>query len=133
MILIDTSLWIFYFNSPKSRQAQLIEELLISHQPVCINAIIEMEVLQGISKDSQYNKMREHLADFQYFPDFNQKYFNLATEIYRTCRKQGVTVRKSLDCLIAANCLIDNLEILHHDRDFEQIKKVFHSLRSTSI
>lgn len=133
MLLLDTSVWIEFFNSPTGRIATEVEKLIDRGLPVSINAVIEMELLQGIRDDENYFSMRTYLADFQYFPDLTKIYFDLATEVYRSCRKKGVTIRKSLDCVIAANCLIDGLEIVHHDRDFLQISSVFRELKVMSF
>lgn len=129
MNLIDTSIWIQFFRYPQSREALLLEDLIKSNYPVCINGIIEMEILQGIRSDRNYHQVKDYLKDFQYFPDLTQTYFETAIEIYRVCRKRGVTVRKSVDCLIAANALVDNLIIFHRDRDFNKISSVFKNLR----
>jgi predicted nucleic acid-binding protein len=128
MQIVDTSVWIAFFNNAKSPAAAHIEAELLSNQPLCINAIIEMEILQGIREERSYRLTRDYLQPFQYFPDLSQRYFQQATEIYRTCRRRGQTIRRSLDCLIAANALIDNLIVVHQDRDFDAIKKTFPQL-----
>lgn len=128
MQLVDTSVWISFFNNAKSAAASYIEAELLSNQALCINAIIEMEILQGIRDERSYSLTRDYLQPFQYFPDLSRSYIQQATEIYRTCRRRGKTIRRSLDCLIAANALIDNLIVVHQDRDFDAIKKVFPQL-----
>lgn len=128
MLLVDTSIWISFFNDSDSAAGHLVEQALLGNQPLCINAVIEMEILQGIKNDDDYSTTKDYLVDFQYFPSLSKVYFERATEIFRACRKKGVTVRRSLDCLIAANALIDGLGIMHVDRDFEQIKRVFPTL-----
>ncbi len=133
MIIIDTSVWISFFNDNKSKSANFVDDLVTNHHSVCINAIIEMEILHGVKDESLYVTTRHYLSDFQYFPDMTREYFHKAAEIYRACRKNGVTIRKSLDCLIAANALIDNLHVAHLDRDFELISRVFPDLRTTNV
>jgi len=133
MILIDTSVWIEFFNDPHGRIATAVEKLLRKSVPVCINAIIEMEILQGIKSDKDCDETRSYLSDFQYFSSVDKNHFDTSVDIYRTCRKRGITVRRSLDCLIAAHCLINDLEIMHHDRDFQNIKKAFNSLKVLSV
>ncbi len=133
MYLIDTSVWIQFFNNPISPQAKFLADLLDDNAGVCINSIVEMEIIQGIRSDRQLKNIRNYLGDFQYFPNISRDYFLKAAEIYRGCRKRGVTVRKSLDCLIAANCLIDKLVIVHSDRDFDNIKKVYKPLQVVSL
>ena len=128
MMLIDTSVWIEFFNRPQGKTSRHLEELLAKSTPVAINAIIEMEILQGIREDADHEETKAYLEPFQYFPHFSKKYFDLGAEIFRSCRKRGITVRKSLDCLIAANCLIDGIAIAHHDRDFRQISRIYKDL-----
>ncbi len=133
MQLIDTSVWISYFNHAKSPAAGYVEAALLSNQALCINAVIEMEILQGIKDERSYALTKDYLEPFQYFPDFTRQYFQQANVIYRACRRRGQTIRRSLDCLIAANALIDDLIVVHQDRDFDAIKKVFPQLAVVRI
>jgi hypothetical protein len=128
MQLVDTSVWISFFNNAKSPAAAYIEAALLSNHPLCINAVIEMEILQGIKNEQSYALTRDYLEAFQYFPDLPRRYFQQATQIYRACRRRGQSIRRSLDCLIAANALIDDLIVVHQDRDFDAIKTVFPQL-----
>jgi len=87
-----------------------------------------MEILQGIRDEKTYHKVTEYLIDFQYFPTITEEFFLKSVEIYRTCQQKGITIRKSSDCLIAANAIVHDLVIVHKDRDFENIKRVFPDL-----
>lgn len=133
MYLIDTSIWVPFFASKSSPQEIFLTELLENNALVCVNAVIEMEILQGVRFDHHYVEIQKYLKPFLYFPNLSRDHFLKATEIYRLCRKKGITIRKSLDCVIAANALLDDLTIVHKDRDFEQIKKVFKDLRSIAV
>ena len=133
MLLIDTSIWIEFFNDGTSTCAQFLETVLLGHLPVCINAVIEMEILQGVREERAFKETKSYLESFQYFPEITSAYFDLSVEIYRECRKKGITVRRSLDCIIAANGLIDGLTIVHCDRDFDNIKKVYPKLGTIKI
>ena len=133
MLLIDTSIWIEFFNNGTSPSAKFLETALLGHHPVCINAVIEMEILQGIREDHAFRETKSYLESFQYFPTLSSQYFNLSVDIYRECRKKGVTVRRSLDCIIAANGMIDELTIVHCDRDFDNIKKAYPKLGTLKI
>lgn len=128
MILIDTSVWIEFFNNPGGKTSKLLEKMISESAPLAINAIIEMEVLQGIRSDDMHKEVKTYLEPYQCFPHVSKKHFDLATDVFRACRKKGVTIRKSLDCLIAANCLIDEVSIGHRDRDFTQISLVYKEL-----
>lgn len=124
MFIIDTSVWIYFFNDSQSPQADFVESLLLDNQKVCINSIIEMEILQGIKGEKDFHTTKKYLEDFQYFPDLSYEYLEKAVEIYRECRRKGTTIRRSVDCIIAANALINNLVVVHHDRDFDLISQV---------
>lgn len=124
MFIIDTSVWIYFFNNSKSSQANFIESLLLDNEKVCINAIIEMEILQGIKDEKDLRATKKYLKDFQYFPNLDYEYFEKAVDIYRECRSRGTTIRRSVDCVIAANALINNLVVVHHDRDFDLMSQV---------
>ena len=133
MYLVDTSVWIPFLSDSKSDSARLLTKLLDDNAALCINALVEMEILPGIRSEKAKSEVQRYLADFQYFPDFSHEYFLLAAEIYRRCRKKGLTVRKSVDCLIAANGLKDKLAIVHHDRDFEKIKMAYPKLVTVTV
>jgi predicted nucleic acid-binding protein len=133
MLLIDTSVWISFFNDAKSHAAAFVEDTLLSHHGACINIVIEMEILQGIRDDRHYHTTKTYLEDFQYYPILGREYYDLSVEIFRASRKKGISVRRSLDCLIAANAIINGLTIAHQDRDFDLIKKVFPELRTINI
>ncbi len=133
MILVDTSVWIDFFKPLNGRAGNFLAGQIERGAPLAINAIIEMEILQGIREEATHSTVKNFLKEFQYFPDFTKRYFDTAEDIYRGCRKRGITVRRSLDCLIASNCLIDELEILHVDRDFDSIGIAFPGLRVVEI
>lgn len=133
MILIDTSVWIPFFKDNSNHAGLFVEDLLLQREKVCINAVIEMEILQGIRDDHVFKSIKSYLLDFQYFPELSKQHWSTASDIYRSCRKQGVTIRRSLDCLIAANAMINNLTVAHIDRDFELIKKVFPALATINV
>jgi hypothetical protein len=83
-------------------------------------------VLRGIKKDSEYRKVKQNFESYRFYTLNNQK---KAAEdsamIYRTCRAKGLTIRKANDCMIALVALAFNLPILHKDKDFDNIAKVY--------
>ena len=125
MILVDTSVWIDYFARKPTQESFLLENMLVANQSLCINGLIEMELLQGARSDFDYRKLQKYLVPFQYFPEIPKRYLDLAGTIYRKCRQNSVTVRKSIDCIIAANAIEEHLAVLQRDRDFEAIQSVF--------
>src|SRR4030067_821135 len=92
-------------------------------EEMCITEIILTEILQGIKEDTAYETTKSYLLEFPIIkPKGNETYIS-AADIYRKCRKQGKTIRKTIDCIIAAIAQENNLTILHNDNDFEVIKK----------
>jgi len=125
MVLVDTSIIIDFINNNRFKKE--ITTLLESKEFSTTEMII-MEVLQGIKDDKTYDKIKTFLESL---PLVEVKYedFLEAANIYRTCRKRGITIRKSIDCIIAAIAINNNLELFSIDRDFDNIRKHFELLR----
>ncbi|KEQ19219.1 type II toxin-antitoxin system VapC family toxin [Endozoicomonas numazuensis] len=117
--LVDTSVWIDFFNGNSTPQTACLEELL-SCGDACTSPIIIMEVLQGIRNDKQCKKTEQMLLCLTRYP-IAEEYYRESAMLYRSLRKRGVTIRKSLDCLIAVTAIQNTLPILHCDRDFRAI------------
>lgn len=126
MILVDTSAWIDFFNlGSKSPYGKIIENWLYDEEDLCLSEIILTEILQGIVSDSVYRRVRNFLLDFPIFTPKNTESYVSAGDIYRTCRKKGITLGSTIDCLIAQVAMENNFELFHKDRDFELISKYF--------
>ena len=118
MILIDSSVWIDYLRGTATPQTDKLDALL-GITPLAIGDLILTEVLQGCGSDKEFNEVRRMLSSLHLVtlggPD-------VATEAARNSRKLrslGVTVRKTIDTVIATRCIVDRHELLHNDRDFE--------------
>ena len=121
MILVDTSVWIDFFRGADTSHQKTLHKLIEDEEDICITEIILLEILQGIKRDSDFKKVKEYLLGFPiYRPEGIDTYMR-AAEIYRQCRKRGKTVRKTIDCIIAAIAIENSLTLFHNDRDFEQI------------
>jgi predicted nucleic acid-binding protein len=123
MILVDTSVWIDYFNGKKSIQTDKLDELLSSEQ-IIMGDIILSEVLQGFRKDSDFNKAREALDFLQCYSISNKEIAIKSAENFRSVRKKGITVRKTTDMLIGTFCIENNIPLLHNDKDFTPLEKL---------
>ena len=125
-VLVDTSVWIDFFNkktmSPKS---EILYKSIVSNDVIYICPTIYQEVLQGIRDNKTFEDIKNILQDFNMLKFNIMELTNLSIEIYRKLRKVGVTIRKSNDCLIAAYAILGDLYLLHKDRDFEEISKQF--------
>ena len=123
-ILIDTSVWIDFFNKKVlTEQVKILDYLIEDEFNICICPIIYQEILQGIRNDEIYLEIKEYLNSMAILKDDIMKVSNLAIDIYRNSRKSGITIRKSNDCLIASYAIINDIPILHNDRDFEFISQ----------
>lgn len=121
MVLVDTSVIIDFLNTNLYKESIIT---LLSNKEFAVTEIVIMEVLQGIREDKSYETTKTFLESL---PLVSMKYndYLKAANIYRTCRKNGITIRKSIDCLIAALVINNNLRLFSNDRDFDNIRKHF--------
>ncbi len=124
MMLVDTSVWIDFFAARNTAQVELLESTIDQRVDLCLCGVILTEVLQGIRDDKQYMQTESVLSNLIYLP-MDQSTFPLAANIYRTLRSRGITIRNSVDCMIAAVCIEHKADLLHNDRDFDYIADVF--------
>ena len=119
MILVDTSVLIDFFKGNSNRAVRDLKEILKRQIPFGISSVIYQEVLQGAKNKKEFDLLNEYLSTQYFFNPLNQvtSYANAAA-IYYKCRKNGITVRSTIDCLIAQTALEHKLIILHNDRDF---------------
>lgn len=123
MILVDTSVWIDFFTGSDTPYRRILHKLIEKEEEICITEIILTEILQGIKEDTAYETTKSYLLEFPIIKPKGRETYISAAEIYRKCRKKGKTIRKTIDCIIAAIAQENNLTILHNDNDFEVIKK----------
>lgn len=123
MILIDSSVWIDYFNGVYNQKTDFLYSNL-GREEFIIGDLIYTEVLQGFSDDRTYQKAKE-LLDLFPFKIIGGKEFTLSSaNNYRILRKKGVTIRKTVDVLIATFCIENNISLLQNDKDFEPFIKL---------
>jgi len=122
MILVDTSVWIDFLIGRDTPHRRLLHRLIESEEDICITEIILTEILQGIRDDALYETTKDYLLEFPVIKPKGIDSYVSAADIYRKCRKQGKTVRKTVDCIIAAIVRENNLTLLHNDADFGVIK-----------
>ena len=130
MYLVDTSVWIDYLLGRATHHVLFLDELLRNPLAVGLTDVIYMEVLQGARDARNFNRLRDYFSG-QRFYRFDEPELShaAAARIYFDCRRRGITVRSSFDCLIA-RCAIENeLILLHHDQDFVQMAKAMPNLR----
>jgi len=119
VIVVDTSVWIDVLNDNDTPQATRCVELIESGEPVALTDAVLTEVLQGLRTEREAQLVERHLRAFPILRLGGTEDFVLAAELYRTARRNGITIRKTLDCLIAAPCVRTGAPILHADADFD--------------
>ena len=127
--LVDTSVWIDYINGIQAEHVAFLDHLLSNPLAIGLNSQIYMEILQGTKNKKTFEKFTDYFSSqkFYYFQHEKTSY-ETAALIYFNCRRQGITIRSSLDCLIA-QCAIENkLTLLHNDNDFKQMAGVITEL-----
>lgn len=121
MILVDTSVWIDFFNRAHSPEAQLMARLIDSRGPVCVTEIIVMEILQGIRDDMVWHHSRASLLSYPRISPRGIETYLEASQIYRLCQKRGARVGSPVDCLIAAIAIENGVSLFHKDADYRKI------------
>jgi predicted nucleic acid-binding protein len=121
MIVVDTSVWIDVLNGVDSPPATTCVGLIEDGRPVALTDIVFTEILQGLRSDDEAQTVEEHLRIFPILRLDSLEDFSLAADLYRTARGHGVTIRKTLDCLIAAACIRAGAPLLHADADFDRL------------
>ena len=122
MILVDTSVWIDFFRGTESPQAQRLEHAIRDRENLALCGIVLTETLQGIRDDAQYQRVRQHLKPLILLP-MDERIFTLAADLYRELRRQGRTIRKTNDCIIAATAIAHGVPLLHNDKDFDTLSQ----------
>lgn len=117
MILVDSSVWIDYFNGKDTVQTGRLDGLL-GIEMIAMGDLILTEVLQGFSKESEFNAARKVLSNFEAITLGGMDVALQAAKNYRVLRAKGITVRKTVDVIIATRCIMDGISLLHSDRDF---------------
>ena len=118
MILVDSSVWIDYFRGVNNPSADALDHLL-STEPLAIGDLILTEVLQGVSDEVAFNETRRLLTSLTVIELGGQEIAIQAARNFRTLRGIGLTVRKTIDTIIATRCIVSGHILLHNDRDFD--------------
>ncbi|MYG12385.1 MAG: PIN domain nuclease [Gammaproteobacteria bacterium] len=134
MYLVDTSVWIDYIRGRDDAHVHFLRDLLANPLAVSITPLIYMEILQGARDRAAFERLQDYFNG-QRFVDFEQPADShaAAAGIYFDCRLRGVTVRSSIDCLIAQSAIESDLTLLHHDQDFRRIATVVPTLDEESF
>ncbi|MCP9290236.1 type II toxin-antitoxin system VapC family toxin [Gracilimonas sediminicola] len=120
MILVDTSVWIDYFNGVSTKHTDSLDRIL-SEQFVLVGDIILTEILQGFDSDKEFRLAKQALDSLDCVHLGGKSLAIKAASNFRFLRSKGITIRKTVDVLIGSWCIEHEVELLHNDKDFDQI------------
>lgn len=130
MILVDTSVWIDLFRGRNTISTTAFRRVLDHGSAFGLASVIYQEVLQGAASDHDFGQLTRFLGSQRFYEPSDPKgSAEAAAWLYFRCRRQGVTIRSTIDCLIAQIAIEHDLWLLHDDRDFERLAEVEPGLR----
>jgi predicted nucleic acid-binding protein len=127
MTIVDTTVWVDYLQGFSNRETEYLDRIL-AVELLGLTDLILCEVLQGVDGESSAARVLRELRRFEIFDTGNQHLAIESAKNFRALRRQGRTVRKTIDCLIATFCVTHGHSLLHRDRDFDHFERVL-SLR----
>jgi predicted nucleic acid-binding protein len=131
--LVDTSVWIDFFKARANPAVERLKGLLRGGAQISVSTTVVQEILQGTADEQQFLKYRSYFETQPIcLPRHPVKTATAAARIYFDCRRQGITVRSSNDCLIAQTAFEHGLVLLHNDEDFRRIGNVLKELKQVS-
>ncbi len=123
MIVVDSSVWIDFFNGKRTSQTDWLDSSL-GNTPITMGDLILAEVLQGFQSEKDFRIAKDLLLRFPIMPMVGQELALKSAMNYRLLRRKGVTVRKTINVLIGTFCIHHRLSLLHDDRDFDPMVRV---------
>ena len=118
MTVVDSSVWISYFSSSVETDKTKALDRLLSRDRIVVGDLILTEVLQGFRAERDYRTAKSLLLSLEYRDMTSRELAIRSADNYRWLKKRGVTVRRTIDVLIATFCLAEDLPLLHDDQDF---------------
>jgi predicted nucleic acid-binding protein len=119
MVIVDSSVWIDAFNGQITPHTRWLEARLTGSGGVGLTSLVLCEVLRGFRSDQQFQQTKIQLLALPIFDRVSSELAQESAENFRILRKRGVTVRKTIDCLIATFCILEGYELLHKDTDYQ--------------
>ena len=121
MILVDSSVWVDFFNGKSTPQVLKLNDLL-GEEPLLVGDLILCEVLQGARSEAHAKTLEKELRKFDIVSLLDADLAIASARNYRKLREQGITVRKTIDLIIGTYCIARRCELLHADRDFDPMQ-----------
>ena len=122
MVVVDTTVWVDYFNGQINPETDYLDRVL-SEEMILVGDLILAETLQGFREERDFELAQAALAKFAQVEMLNLQLAIQSAQNYRTLRKKGIMVRKTIDCLIATYCIAEKHTLLHRDSDFDGFEK----------
>lgn len=122
MVIIDTTVWIDYFNGTSTPETEWLDREAARRRLGVLDLCV-CEILQGLATDQEAARVLRYLRRFEIFETGGIDLAAAAAHNYRHLRQRGRTVRKTIDCLIATFCLRQGHALLHSDRDFDAFEE----------
>lgn len=130
MILVDTSVFIDYLKGKKNESTNKLDYILESKIPYVINDFIYQEILQGSKDIKEFAILKEYFETIPfYYLQYGKESYEKASMINMQCRQKGITIRSTIDLLIAETAIENNIYLLHNDKDFENMSNVIKNLK----
>jgi hypothetical protein len=130
MILVDTSVFIDYLKGQNNTATEKLDYIFETKIPYGINKFIYQEILQGSRNREEFTTLKEY---FETIPFYNLQYgkesYERASMINILCKEKGITIRSTIDLLIAETAIENNLYLLHNDNDFKNMSKIINELK----
>ena len=123
MVIVDTTVWIDYLRGLQNAETNYFDREL-GRQRFGLMDLTLCEILQGLKDEHASNRVLRELRRFELFESGGEELAVAAARNFRNLRRQGHTVRKTIDCLIATYCLRHGHSLLHRDRDFDPLEKI---------
>jgi len=122
MIVVDSSIWIDYFNGTISNETDWLDDSL-GIEPIIMGDIILAEVLQGFQNQKDFKTAKKLLIGCPFMDMIGQELAIKSAMNYRSLRQKGITIRKTIDVMIGTFCIHNNFFLLHNDKDFDPLEK----------
>jgi predicted nucleic acid-binding protein len=121
LIVVDTTVWIDFFNGRNERYVERLAMMIQADVGIALTDVTLTEVLQGIRDEAQVRLFDDRLTAFDVLRLESLDDFHRAAQLYRAARRHGVTIRRTIDCLIASVCIREQLPIMHNDAEFDRL------------
>lgn len=122
MVIVDASVWIDYLSQKSNPETDWLD-WAIGREQIGLTSLSFCEILQGVRHDGQFRRFRADLLRFPVFEDWNLQLATASAQNFRRLRLRGITVRGTIDCLVATFCIELDHRLLHKDRDFDAFER----------